>query len=406
MKLVASLCTLVLLAAGCTPAREPGQPHARYEAAGDVRAAEQRRRAGGRPGGVRGHQGQALPERRPQDRQGRHARHAGRFAVQESAAGAVQVPRLGGAAGGRHAWRWSTSARIARRSGAGRASRCGVLPIPPVAGTAPVLVYDTVGHGYKVDYQAVIGGGEPGTPCGRTACRCCGSRSRAARWTRSRTWPRPSTARRCSATQMQQAAKVFAPNDFFGVLPDGTAWVARGHENRVDWRASVGTWTRGKAHDYTKVPVTQADRDRVLAQVREQGKQFGMPQELEIRYPFAETKPPFDFALGRPNGEVWLQRPARAGGRGADLRRVQSQGGWQREVVFPAGASLAGFGAKGAVYGVDQGGGRAADGGAVHAQVALRLSPGSAARLRAGCSGPAGRCAGGPAGGLPRTSGG
>ena len=26
-----------------------------------------------------------------------------------------------------------------------------VLPIEPVAGTAPVLVYDTVGHGYKID---------------------------------------------------------------------------------------------------------------------------------------------------------------------------------------------------------------------------------------------------------------
>ena len=47
----------------------------------------------------------------------------------------------------------------------------------------------------------------------------------------------------------------------------------------------------------------------MLAQVREQGKQFGMPQDLPIDYPFAETKPPFDFALGRPNGEVWLQRP-------------------------------------------------------------------------------------------------
>ena len=64
-----------------------------------------------------------------------------------------------------------------------------------------------------------------------------------------------------------------------------------------------------KGRDYTKVPVTKADRDRVLAQVREQGKQYGMPQELNIEYPFADTKPPFDFALARPSGEVWLQRP-------------------------------------------------------------------------------------------------
>ena len=38
-----------------------------------------------------------------------------------------------------------------------------VLPMAPVAGTAPVLLYDTVGYGYKIDYQAVLGGGEPGT---------------------------------------------------------------------------------------------------------------------------------------------------------------------------------------------------------------------------------------------------
>jgi len=42
----------------------------------------------------------------------------------------------------------------------------GVLPIVEVAGTAPVLVYDTVGNGYKVDYQAVLGGAEPGHPVG------------------------------------------------------------------------------------------------------------------------------------------------------------------------------------------------------------------------------------------------
>ena len=80
---------------------------------------------------------------------------------------------------------------------------------------------------------------------------------------------------------------------------------------RTGWTGGIadGTWQRGKARSYTKVPVTQADKDRVLAQVREQGKQFGMPQDLRIDYPFAETKPPFDFALGRPNGEVWLQRP-------------------------------------------------------------------------------------------------
>jgi hypothetical protein len=150
--------------------------------------------------------------------------------------------------------------------------------------------------------------------------------------------------------QTQQAAKVFAPNDHFGVLGDGTAWVARGHQNRVDWRPPNGAWVIGKPRDYPKLPVTQADKDRVLAQVREQGKQFGMPQDLRIVYPFAESKPPFDFALGRPNGEVWLQRPRSQEDAPLVYDVVNRKGEWQRAVTFPQGATLAGFGAKGAVY--------------------------------------------------------
>jgi hypothetical protein len=150
--------------------------------------------------------------------------------------------------------------------------------------------------------------------------------------------------------QKQQAATVFAPNDFFGVLANGTAWVARGRDNRVDWRSADGSWSRGKSRKFTGQPVTQADRDRVLAQVREQGKQYGMPQDLPIQYPFALTKPPFDFALGRPNGEVWLQRPRIREDAALVYDVHSSKGEWQREVTFPEGASLAGFGESGAIY--------------------------------------------------------
>lgn len=225
-----------------------------------------------------------------------------------------------------------------------------VLPIRNVSGEAPVLLYDTVGHGYKIDYQAILGGGEPGRslrPDSVPVLRI-GLKSGAVDTIAHLATPEYGDA--TFGEQTQQAAKVFAPNDHFGVLPDGTAWVARGHENRVDWRSPEGRWSRGQARAYTKIPVTQADKDRVLAQVREQGKQFGMPQDLSITYPFAETKPPFDFALGRPNGEVWLQRPRAQEDAALVYDVVNRQGGWQREVALPKGASLAGFGAKGAVY--------------------------------------------------------
>lgn len=226
-----------------------------------------------------------------------------------------------------------------------------VLPIPPYAGPAPVLVYDTVGHAYKIDYQSVIGGGEPGKAVHPDSIAVIRITLKGYKVDTVAMLRAPEFGKATFGEQSQEAAVVFSPNDFFGVLLDGTAWVARGHENRVDWRSTDGKWTRGKTRSFTPVSVTQADRDRVLAQVREQGKQFGMPQELKIEYPFAATKPPFDFALARPNGEVWLQRP-RAEENAAIVYDVYDRKGtWRRQVAFPTGAILAGFGKSGAVYG-------------------------------------------------------
>jgi hypothetical protein len=225
-----------------------------------------------------------------------------------------------------------------------------VLPIKPVAGNAPVLMYDTLGRGYKVDYQAVLGGGEPGRAVRPDSIPVLRIALPGGAVDTVALLASPEYGDAIFGEQVQQAAKVFAPQDFFGVLPDGTAWIARGRENRVEWRSPDGTWTRGQSHPYTKTPVTQADKDRVLTQVREQGKRFGMPQDLRVVYPFAETKPPFDLALGRPNGEVWLQRPRKQEDSGLVYDVFDRKGIWQREVAFPKDASLAGFGPKGAVY--------------------------------------------------------
>jgi hypothetical protein len=226
----------------------------------------------------------------------------------------------------------------------------GVLPIKPVAGNTPVLMYDTVGRGYKIDYQAILGGGEPGRSLRPDSIPVLRMTVRTGAVDTVALLAAPEYGDAVFGEQVQQAAKVFAPNDFFGVFPDGTAWVARARENRVDWRSPDGAWTRGRPHPYAKVPVTQADKDRVLAQVREQGKQFGMPQGLSITYPFAATKPPFDLALGRPNGEVWLQRPRKQEDDGLIYDVVDRKGTWRREVAFPKDASLAGFGRDGAIY--------------------------------------------------------
>jgi hypothetical protein len=226
-----------------------------------------------------------------------------------------------------------------------------VLPIAQAAGSAPVLVYDTVGHGYKIDYSSVLGGGAPGEKVSVDSVVVLRIALASGRIDTVARLATPEFGDARFGEQVQQAAVVFAPNDFFGVLPNGTAWVARGRENRVDWRSPEGRWSLGKKRPFTAVPVTQADKDRVLAQVREQGKQFGMPQNLRVEYPFAATKPPFDFALARPNGEVWLQRP-RAGDAAPSVYDVHAaDGSWRREIAFPQGSSLAGFGDDGAIYG-------------------------------------------------------
>jgi hypothetical protein len=225
-----------------------------------------------------------------------------------------------------------------------------ILEVPPVAGKTPVLAYDQVGHGYKIDYQAVLGGGEPGAAVrpDSIAVLRIGLADRRVDTVARLAAPEYGQAR--FGEQVQEAAKVFAPNDFFGVLPNGTAWIARGRENRVDWRSPEGGWRLGRHHDFKAQPVSQADRDRVLAQVREQGKQFGMPQELRIEYPFAATKPAFEFALGRPEGEVWLQRPRSEENAPFTYDIFDSTGQWARAVTLPAGANLAGFGRNDAVY--------------------------------------------------------
>jgi len=231
-----------------------------------------------------------------------------------------------------------------------RGEALDVLPISVVSGATPVLLYDTVGHGYKIDYQAILGGGEPGRTLRPDSVPVLRIALKGGTVDTIVHLASPEYGDAKFGEQIQQAAKVFAPNDHFGVLPDGTAWVARGRENRVDWRSPDGKWTPGKPRAYPKIPVTQTDKDRVLAQVREQGKQFGMPQDLSIAYPFAESKPPFDFALGRESGEVWLQRPRAQEDAPLVYDVVNRQGVWQRSVTFPKGASLAGFGAKGAIY--------------------------------------------------------
>jgi hypothetical protein len=96
--------------------------------------------------------------------------------------------------------------------------------------------------------------------------------------------------------------RVFSGNDQWGVLPDGSVWVARVYDNRVDWRSPSGQWMRGEPLPDRVLEVTRYDRELFLRR---------FPPELRRtarELPFAALKPPFEAGMTAPSGEVWLEK--------------------------------------------------------------------------------------------------
>jgi hypothetical protein len=224
------------------------------------------------------------------------------------------------------------------------------LPIPAVGGPTPVLVYDAAGHAYKPDFTAVLGGAEPGTQLRRDSivvlriALASGKVDTVARLSG------PDFGMARFGEQMQEVAKVFGPTDNFGVTPEGRLWIARARTHSVDWRAVDGAWTRGAPHEYAPVPVTDADKERVMARLRERG----LPTGVEVVFPFAESKPSFEQAVARADGEVWLQYSRATEEEPIRYAVFSPAGTFRRDVTAPAGVMVAGFGTKGAVYGIQR----------------------------------------------------
>jgi hypothetical protein len=96
--------------------------------------------------------------------------------------------------------------------------------------------------------------------------------------------------------------RIFSGIHRWGVLPDGSLWVARVYDNRVDWRAPSGKWTRGQPLPDRVLEVTRYDRELFLRK---------FPPELRATaqdLPFAALKPPFENGLTQHPGQVWLEK--------------------------------------------------------------------------------------------------
>jgi hypothetical protein len=226
------------------------------------------------------------------------------------------------------------------------------LPVAPVGGATPVLSYDHQGFGYKSDYRSLFGGPEPGMaarPADSIPVIRIQLRTGQADTVANLSAPILGDAR--FGEQAQRVATIFGPNDLFGSLPDGRVWVARARENRVDWRGPGGIWIRGDTRSFEKIPVTEADKARVLDRIRAQAG-GRLSDTLPLQWPFAEHKPPFDNAAASAAGEVWLQRsrPLDVTTYVYDVYGPDTK--WKRAVTLPPPFLLAGFGKDGALYGV------------------------------------------------------
>ncbi|MGH7515983.1 MAG: hypothetical protein ACREOC_00730 [Gemmatimonadales bacterium] len=137
--------------------------------------------------------------------------------------------------------------------------------------------------------------------------------------------------------------RVFSGQDAWGVLPDGTVWIARVYQNRVDFRAPDGDLTRGTPLPDRVLEVTRADRDLFLQ---------SFPSELRRtaeRLPFAPIKPPFESGFTSADGLVWLQKTEAAFDSTGRYHVVNRRGELIREIRVPTTSRMLAAGADAAL---------------------------------------------------------
>ncbi len=121
--------------------------------------------------------------------------------------------------------------------------------------------------------------------------------------------------------------RLYQSADLWGVLPDGTLWVARGREHRVDRRSPDGRWTIGTPRPWSPIPTTEADRQK-LPPFR------GLPGD-SVERELPEEKGPYSEAVAAEDGEVWT-RLNQAAGHTRELYAVHPVAGApERTVSLP-----------------------------------------------------------------------
>jgi hypothetical protein len=139
--------------------------------------------------------------------------------------------------------------------------------------------------------------------------------------------------------------RIFSGMDHWGILPDGSLWLARVYDNRVDWRSPEGKWTKGGALPDRVLEVTRYDRELFLRK---------FPPELRRTaqdLPFAALKPPFEAGLTRASGEVWLEKSRAPADSSRRYQVVNRTGQLVEEVRVPGQGRILGLAGNAALIG-------------------------------------------------------
>src|SRR4051794_89630 len=128
--------------------------------------------------------------------------------------------------------------------------------------------------------------------------------------------------------------RVFSGTDQWGVVPDGSIWIARVYQNRVEWIDPSGKVTRGESLPDRVLEVTRADRElfvrRFPAELRSTAEQL----------PYAAVKPPFESAFTGADGTVWLHKSRSVADSTGRYQVVDRQGRLRREIRVPGYARI------------------------------------------------------------------
>lgn len=120
--------------------------------------------------------------------------------------------------------------------------------------------------------------------------------------------------------------RLLSGQDRWGILPDGSLWVARVAENRVDWRDTLGAVHHGPQLPDRVLPVTENDRELFLSRF-----DAGLRPSV-ASVPFAAIKPPFEGAVPDAAGMLWLVKSRAVGDTVRTYQVVDQRGTLRREV--------------------------------------------------------------------------